>query len=93
MNGVPDGTVPQISLASTGLLQQRFTWLTAAVAAVSMMTLFARHWYRWNAFPFGLILDHGLHSGNLRCGERKILPPNGSDHRALVLDFSANDLH
>lgn len=48
-------------------------------------------WYRWNAFPFGLILDHGLHSRNLRCLERKILPPNGSDHRALVLDFSAND--
>jgi endonuclease/exonuclease/phosphatase (EEP) superfamily protein YafD len=50
-------------------------------------------WYRWNAFPFGLVLDHGLHSGNLRCRERKILPPNGSDHRALILDFSANDVH
>jgi len=50
-------------------------------------------WYRWNAIPFGLVLDHGLHSGNLRCRERKILPPNGSDHRALILDFSANDVH
>ncbi|MCA9010801.1 MAG: endonuclease/exonuclease/phosphatase family protein [Planctomycetaceae bacterium] len=50
-------------------------------------------WYRWNAFPFGLILDHGLHSGNLRCQKRMVLPPNGSDHRALVLDFSASDLN
>ena len=48
-------------------------------------------WYRWNAFPFGLILDHGLHSRNLRCDRRVILEANGSDHRALVFDFSVNE--
>ncbi|MBC7966373.1 MAG: endonuclease/exonuclease/phosphatase family protein, partial [Fuerstia sp.] len=40
-------------------------------------------WYRWPAFPFGLLLDHGLHSSNLRCDQRAILEANGSDHRAL----------
>lgn len=48
-------------------------------------------WYRWSAFPFGLVLDHGLHSGNLHCDRRAILEGNGSDHRALVFDFSVND--
>ncbi len=48
-------------------------------------------WYRWNAFPFGLILDHGLHSQDLRCDRRVILEANGSDHRALVFDFSVNE--
>lgn len=45
-------------------------------------------WYRWNAFPFGLILDHGLHSSDVLCKDRRILPANGSDHRAVVFDFS-----
>lgn len=48
-------------------------------------------WYRWPAFPFGLILDHGLHSRNMRCDQRIILSTNGSDHRALVFDFSVDD--
>ncbi len=45
-------------------------------------------WYRWPAFPFGLLLDHGLHSQDLRCDGRFILAANGSDHRAVVYDFS-----
>ena len=44
-------------------------------------------WYRWPGFPFGLLLDHGLHSGNLHCDQRTILAANGSDHRAIVFDF------
>ena len=48
-------------------------------------------WYRWPAFPFGLLLDHGLHSRNLRCDQRAILAENGSDHRAVVFDFSVNE--
>lgn len=47
-------------------------------------------WYRWPAFPFGLLLDHGLHSGDLSCDQRAILAANGSDHRAVVFDFSVN---
>ena len=50
-------------------------------------------WYRWPAFPFGLLLDHGLHSGNLHCDERAILAANGSDHRAVVFDFSVRGSH
>lgn len=45
-------------------------------------------WYRWPAFPFGLVLDHALHSEDIRCNRRTILPSNGSDHRALVFDFT-----
>ncbi len=45
-------------------------------------------WYRWDAFPFGLVLDHGLHSQDLHCEQRTILSANGSDHRPLVMDFS-----
>ena len=45
-------------------------------------------WYRWPVFPFGLLLDHGLHSRNLHCDQRAILAANGSDHRAVVFDFS-----
>ncbi|MEJ7591058.1 MAG: endonuclease/exonuclease/phosphatase family protein [Planctomycetaceae bacterium] len=48
-------------------------------------------WYRWPAFPFGLLLDHGLHSQGLRCDRRSILAANGSDHRAVVFDFSVDD--
>ncbi len=47
-------------------------------------------WYRWSAFPFGLVLDHGLHTDDIRCDQRTILPANGSDHRALVFDFVLN---
>jgi len=48
-------------------------------------------WYRWPAFPFGLLLDHGLHSRNMHCDRRAILSANGSDHRAVVFDFSMNE--
>ncbi len=45
-------------------------------------------WYRWDAFPFGLVLDHGMHSHDLDREQRTILSANGSDHRPLVMDFS-----
>lgn len=48
-------------------------------------------WYRWPAFPFGLLLDHGLYSRNMHCDQRAILSANGSDHRAVVFDFSVNE--
>jgi len=48
-------------------------------------------WYRWNLFPFGLVLDHGLHSRDLSCIHRQVLPANGSDHRAIVFHFSSAD--
>lgn len=47
-------------------------------------------WNRWPAFPFGLLLDHGLHSESLPCTSRTILPTNGSDHRAVVFEFLAH---
>ena len=49
-------------------------------------------WYRWPAFPFGLLLDHSLHSRDMHCEQRTILSANGSDHRAVVFDFSMNAL-
>ena len=48
-------------------------------------------WYRWNVFPFGLVLDHALHSHDLSCVNRQVLPANGSDHRAVIFHFSSVD--
>jgi len=45
-------------------------------------------WYCGNSFPFGLVLDHALHSHDLQCENREVLPGNGSDHRAQVFRFS-----
>jgi endonuclease/exonuclease/phosphatase (EEP) superfamily protein YafD len=47
-------------------------------------------WYAGSSdsFPFGLVLDHALHSRELRCVQREVLPENGSDHRALIFRFS-----
>ncbi len=44
-------------------------------------------WYRWKLFPFGLIIDHGLHSADIVCTERRVLGDTGSDHRPVVFDF------
>jgi len=45
-------------------------------------------WYRWPAFPFGLVLDHAWYSKALKCRTRTILPDMGSDHRPVLLEFS-----
>jgi endonuclease/exonuclease/phosphatase (EEP) superfamily protein YafD len=45
-------------------------------------------WYRWPAFPFGLMLDHAWYSTALKCRTRTILPDMGSDHRPVLLEFS-----
>lgn len=45
-------------------------------------------WYCGNSFPFGLILDHALHSDDLSCVDREILPANGSDHRAVIFNIA-----
>ena len=45
-------------------------------------------WYCGNSFPFGLVLDHALHSHDLQCENREVFPENGSDHRAQVFRFS-----
>ena len=47
-------------------------------------------WYRWPAFPFGLVLDHAWYSKGLNCRSRTILPDMGSDHRPVLLEFSLN---
>ncbi len=44
-------------------------------------------WYRWPAFPFGLVLDHAWYSTALTCRTRTILPDMGSDHRPVLLEF------
>ncbi|MFO0999482.1 MAG: endonuclease/exonuclease/phosphatase family protein [Planctomycetaceae bacterium] len=44
-------------------------------------------WYRWKAFPFGLVLDHGFCSADLRCSRRQVLEDIGSDHRPVLLEF------
>ena len=41
-----------------------------------------------NIYPFRIPLDHALVSAPVRIHDRIIAPPGGSDHRALVLDFS-----
>jgi endonuclease/exonuclease/phosphatase (EEP) superfamily protein YafD len=44
-------------------------------------------WYGRNSFLFGLVIDHGLFTPELRCVKRRILNDTGSDHRPIVLDF------
>lgn len=41
-------------------------------------------WYRYQAFPFGIVIDHILFSDELQCIDRQVLPDMGSDHRAVV---------
>ncbi len=45
-------------------------------------------WYCGDSFPFGLVLDHALHSDDFSCVNRRVFPENGSDHRAQVFQFS-----
>ncbi|MBL8816093.1 MAG: endonuclease/exonuclease/phosphatase family protein [Planctomyces sp.] len=44
-------------------------------------------WYARRAFPFGLMLDHGLCSEDLNGVRQAVLPEMGSDHRIVVFDF------
>lgn len=44
-------------------------------------------WYRLPYALFGLMIDHGLHSANLGCHNRDVLPDVGSDHRPVLLEF------
>ena len=44
----------------------------------------------WNAgprYPCGLLIDHILHSPQLTCLNRRILPPINSDHRPVLARF------
>ena len=43
-------------------------------------------WYRWPAFPFGLVLDHVLLSDQLVCVSRTIGDSVGSDHRFVTVN-------
>jgi endonuclease/exonuclease/phosphatase (EEP) superfamily protein YafD len=48
----------------------------------------------WNAgprYPCGLLIDHILHSPNLACLERLILPSLHSDHRPVLARFRISD--
>ena len=42
-------------------------------------------WYRYNAFPFGLILDHVLTTDDLLCTDQTVGPYMGSDHRMVTV--------
>ncbi|TWT84991.1 Endonuclease/Exonuclease/phosphatase family protein [Planctomycetes bacterium CA13] len=42
-------------------------------------------WYRFPLFPFGLVLDHVMTSGELAYVERKVGPEIGSDHRSVTV--------
>lgn len=44
-------------------------------------------WYRWKSFPFGLVIDHGLHTPDVQCTGRRVLEDIGSDHRPVVFNF------
>ena len=41
-------------------------------------------WYRYPAFPFGLVLDHVLFTPKLTCVAKTVGPDAGSDHRFLT---------
>jgi endonuclease/exonuclease/phosphatase (EEP) superfamily protein YafD len=42
-------------------------------------------WYRGPGIPFGLILDHGLISPDLKCVSHEVGPDIGSDHRSVTI--------
>lgn len=45
-------------------------------------------WYRFPAFPFGLVLDHVLASSDLHCHNYKVGKEAGSDHRIVIAKFT-----
>lgn len=45
-------------------------------------------WYRFEAFPFGLVLDHALISSQLKCVSHEVGPRIGSDHRSVTCRIS-----
>jgi endonuclease/exonuclease/phosphatase (EEP) superfamily protein YafD len=48
-------------------------------------------WYRFQSFPFGLILDHGLISKHLQCISYTVGPDIGSDHRSITLTLAQTE--
>ncbi|MGI9474389.1 MAG: endonuclease/exonuclease/phosphatase family protein [Rubripirellula sp.] len=44
-------------------------------------------WYRFNAFPFGLVLDHCLADKTLICQKYEIGDDIGSDHRSITVQL------
>ena len=49
-------------------------------------------WYRYPVFPFGLVLDHVLTTGELACSSYDVGTDVGSDHRFVTvgLDFTTD---
>lgn len=45
-------------------------------------------WYRYPAFPFGLVLDHVLISDELRCVAHRVGADVGSDHRFVTAELA-----
>ena len=44
-------------------------------------------WHRWQAFPFGLVLDHVLIDDQLVCRKYVVGSDIGSDHRSVMVDL------
>ncbi|MCG8652771.1 MAG: endonuclease/exonuclease/phosphatase family protein [Pirellulales bacterium] len=45
-------------------------------------------WYRFPAFPFGLVLDHALISEEVICQAHDVGPASGSDHRSVTVTLA-----
>ena len=45
-------------------------------------------WYRWSAFPFGLVLDHAFSTPDLICTKRLVGLDTGSDHRPVYVEYA-----
>lgn len=45
-------------------------------------------WYRWSAFPFGLVLDHAFNTPDLICRKRLVGADSGSDHRPVYVEYA-----
>lgn len=45
-------------------------------------------WYRFPAFPFGLVLDHVLASADMQCVRYSVGEAAGSDHRCVTAKFA-----
>jgi endonuclease/exonuclease/phosphatase (EEP) superfamily protein YafD len=52
---------------------------------------FTPTWYRFDGFPFGLVLDHVLVSGDMQCAAYDVGPDIRSDHRSVTVQLRFPD--
>ncbi len=80
---VPVIVLGDLNLTPWSPIFQDFTTEAALVPATSGQRV-TPTWYRFSAFPFGLVLDHILTTSNLNCTSYLVGQDIGSDHRMVT---------